>query len=112
MFQQLSQFDLHHRLAAEKADSLVFFGTRECASCRHLKQVLGQLAERRPAWRIFEVDAEKDMALTREFEIFHLPALFLFHQGAYHRQLQCQATPAAIEAAVAQALQQPPEEAP
>jgi len=58
------------------------------------------------------VDAQREMALTREFEVFHLPTLFLFTQGQFHAELRCDSTPSAIEGAIISALKQPAQEAP
>jgi len=112
MFEKLTQFDLHQRIAAQPASALVFFSGEGCSSCRHLKRVLTQVSARRPDWSIFEVDAQAEMGLTREFEVFHLPTLFLFQDGEFHCELHCEARAEAIEAAVSEALARPPQEAP
>ena len=112
MFPKMSQFDLHHRIAEDPAPTLVFFTSPACAACRHLKLVLREVQARHPDWRIYEIDAEQEGDLVREFEVFHLPALFLFSDGNYHRALDCEARVEAIERAIEEALQLPPEEAP
>lgn len=112
MFEKLNQFDLHHRIASENTPTLVFFTAEGCSSCQYLKQILSQISKKNPFWRLYEVDAAQEMGLTREFEVFHLPALFLFHNGEFHAELQCEARIPSIEAAVEAALQQPPQEAP
>lgn len=112
MFEKLNQFNLHHQVAAEACPTLVFFTAEGCSACHYLKQILSQISKKNPPWRIFEVDAAQEMGLTREFEVFHLPALFLFHNGEFHAELQCEARIPAIESAVEAALQRPPQEAP
>jgi thioredoxin-like negative regulator of GroEL len=112
MFEKLTQFDLHHRIAEQDTPTLVFFSSVSCGSCRHLKTTLASVKDRHPDWRFFEVDAQHEMGLAREFEVFHLPALFLFADGEYHAQLHCEAAPAKIEHAVSEALIQPAQEAP
>ena len=112
MFAQLSQFDLHQHIAENATPTLVFFSTDGCSSCRHLKQILLQLQNRHPEWMLYEVDAQKEMGLTSEFEVFHLPAIFLFDQGEYHSEISCAASVSAIEEAVSQALRAQPQEAP
>ncbi len=112
MFPQLSQFDLHHRIAASPAPTLVFFTSRACGSCRQLRRALEVLRHKRPDWLIYEVDAEREGGLVREFEVFHLPAMFLFKDGDFHREIDSLATPQALEAAIEAALAQPPGEAP
>jgi len=108
----LSQFDFHLRLGETPGIALVMFSSPDCGGCRHLRQVLREVHRREPGWRLFEVDAQRDQALTHEFEVFHLPTIFLFHDGEFHCQLQAEAHPAAIIAATGSALQRPPEEAP
>ena len=112
MFEQLTQHNLHHRVAEQAAPTLVFFTAPACASCRHLKAVLARVAARQPGWRIFEVDAQRESGLVNEFEVFHLPSMFLFSAGDYHAELSCEANPTAIEQAIAAALRQPRREAP
>lgn len=61
---------------------------------------------------VFEVDAGQDQALAREFELFHLPALFLFRDGHYHRPVSCEASLPRLRAEIAAQLALPAEEAP
>jgi len=112
MLPQLDQFNLHHRIAENKSPTVVLFTSGACSSCRHFKRILEQVTHRHPEWLAFEVDAQRDMALTREFEVFHLPAAFLFHRGIFHCELSCEASVAAVEAAITRALQQAPQDAP
>jgi thioredoxin-like negative regulator of GroEL len=112
MFPQLSQFDLHHRIAENPAPTIVFFSSEGCSSCRHLREILEQLRHLHPEWPVYQVDALAEMGLVREFEIFHLPAVFLFLQGIFHSEISCAASPSAIETAVGAAMLVPPREAP
>ena len=112
MIEKLTQFNLHHRVAESKAETLVYFSALGCASCRHLGSILALLHKKRPNWRIFEVDAQEDMALTQEFEVFHLPSLFLFYNGEYHQEIKCEASLSKIIQAIEQAIQEPAHEAP
>lgn len=108
----LDQFDFHHRLNDSAGVAIVMFGAAGCGGCRHLRRVLQEVAGRRPDWRLFEVDAHRDAALCNEFEVFHLPSMFLFLDGAFHCALHAEARPAAIVAATEAALAAPAEEAP
>lgn len=108
----LSQFDFHARLSETAGTTLVMFSSPDCGGCRHLRQVLREVHRLEPRWQLFEVDAQRDQALTHEFEVFHLPTIFLFRDGEFHCQLEAEARPAAIVAATRSALQRPPEEAP
>jgi len=62
--------------------------------------------------RVWEVDAGIDMGLTREFEVYHLPALFLFKDGRYLRPLQVEARPQALHRLVESVKDLPGEEQP
>lgn len=110
--QRLDQFTFYPVLADTPGPALVFFSAASCGACRHWKQVLNDYATAADALPVYEVDAGLDQALAREFELFHLPALFLFVDGEFHRPLQCVADPARLRAAIAAALALPAEEAP
>jgi thioredoxin 1 len=108
----LDQFDFHHRIAQTRGTVLVIFTAPGCRSCTAWKQLLG-LPDSVPAGtQVYEVDAERDLALAREFDVFHLPTLFLFRDGMYHGELQCEASPAAIHARILSLLQEEPQELP
>jgi thioredoxin-like negative regulator of GroEL len=109
---KLTQFDFHHTLAETKGGSLVYFTAPGCGACRRLKQVLESHRGEFGAYHLFEVDAQQDMALTREFEVFHLPALFLFKEGYYHAPIHAEPLPHSLIAAVEAALASEAQEAP
>ena len=100
----LDQFNFHHRLAQTPGVSLIFFSSAECGSCRQWIRVLGRYHLRHPDIHLFEIDAQRDMALTREFEVFHLPALFLFVDGEFHRGVQSEASAEKLHHAITGAL--------
>ena len=108
----LDQFTFHHTLNATRGVSLVFFSSRECSSCRLWKQLLTHNNQFDPAIRLFEIDAQRDMALTREFEVFHLPALFPYRNGHFHATLQCEARAESLALAIQSALAAPAQELP
>jgi len=109
---RLDQFGFHATLAEISGPALVFFSAASCASCRHWKQLLKTYSAEPGASPVFEVDAGEDQALAREFELFHLPALFLFVDGEYHRPIDCAASLPVLRAAIAEALALPAMEAP
>ena len=109
---RLDQFDFHPRLATMTGTTLVMFTSPDCGGCRHLRRVFQEVRRREPGWHVFEVDAQRDPALSNEFEVFHLPTVFLFQDGAFHCQLKAEARTAAIISSARFALQQPAEEAP
>lgn len=109
---RLDQFSFHHTLAETRGDSLVIFTGPACGACRRLKAVLEGSGELFADLNLFEVDAADDLALTREFDVFHLPAMFLFREGEYHCELQGEAQPQRLRAAIEAALAEPAREAP
>lgn len=109
---QLDQFNFHQCITDTPGLALVIFTAAGCSACRHWKQLLSQPVQGLCQVTLFEVDAGQDQALAREFEVFHLPALFLFQDGEYHCALYSEAHPLALRRALDRALSLPAEEAP
>lgn len=112
VFTPLDQFTFHHTLAEAPGTSLVFFTRAGCGSCKRWRQVIAAYLPSDPALRVFEVDAEREAALTREFDLFHLPALFLYRNGHFHAPIECEASVARLTAAISAALAAAPRESP
>ena len=110
--QRLDQFTFYPSVTAIPGPALVFFSAAGCGSCRHWKQVLHAYEAHPGAVPVLEVDAGIDQALAREFDVFHLPALFVFVNGEYHRPLHCAASLQDLRTALLAALAAPAEEAP
>lgn len=109
---QLDQFEFHHTLAGTPGIALVCFTAPHCGACRAMRRALGELSVTRPDIHLFEVDSQRDAALAREFDLFHLPALFLYRDGTYHAPVQSTPRAAALEQTVDTLLGQPALEAP
>ncbi len=92
--------------------SLVVFTSMGCASCRAWKEVLKEYLSINADIVIYEVDAHESMALANEYEIFHLPALFLFKDGVFHSEVNCEANLEKIHQAITQSLHGPAQEEP
>ncbi|EDM79781.1 hypothetical protein PPSIR1_31818 [Plesiocystis pacifica SIR-1] len=95
--------------------ALLLLTRRSCGACRAMKQALVQLPASlgaHGALRVFEADVEDSPELVEEFEIFHLPGLIAWRGGEYHAKIQARATPAALEAALLEALARPAEPEP
>jgi thioredoxin 1 len=108
----LDEFRFHHVLAQTPGTSLVIFTNPGCSSCRAWKRMLGEYRTRHEGVQIFEVDAAQSLALTREFGVFHLPALFLYRDGHFHCALQSEARPEALRTTIESALAAPAQEPP
>lgn len=111
-FTPLDEFGFHAHLAATRGVALVMFTGTGCSSCRAWKRLLENYRAQHPELILFEVDAGHAQALAREFEVFHLPALFLYRDGHYHAALHCEARPESLQAAITALLAAPPQEAP
>lgn len=111
-FEDLTQFDFHHRMEECRDTCLIFFTAEGCSSCRAWRKILAGYRARHPGVRVYQVDAQLEQALVQEFEVFHLPALFLYHQGRFHSQIQCAAGIDEFAAAIAAALARPAEDSP
>jgi thiol-disulfide isomerase/thioredoxin len=68
----LTEFDFYPQPA--------LFSGPHCGACRKAGAVLPQAMAGR-AEHLSKVDVEKSIALAREYEKFHLPALLLFVDG-------------------------------
>lgn len=108
----IEQFEFHQTVENTVGTAIVFFSSRECLSCRYWQQLLEHYSKLHPDVHIFKIDAGQDQALTEEFSVFHLPALFLYHDGVYHSALQCEANMTALEQGIKEALAAPAEEMP
>lgn len=107
----LGDGDFHARLAATHGVSLVLFTAPHCAACRAWKRLLpGALAD--IADSLYAVDVSVATGLARYYGIFHLPALHLYRDGAFHAEVQCALHADTLRQTVAQLLQQPAQEEP
>ncbi len=112
MIQPLTQFDFHHSLEDTEGISLVVFTAPGCGACRMLLSALDRFREDRADIGLFEVNVQQDTALVREFDVFHLPALFLYIDGHYHREIRCESLPEKIAEALEAACRSSAAEAP
>ena len=107
----LTEFDFYPQLVQSPGVSLVLFSGPHCGTCRKAEIVLPQALAGRVE-HLFKVDVEKSIALAREYEIFHLPALLLFVDGHFHAMIHSPLLPEKLRQAVDTALTLPAEEAP
>lgn len=110
--QPLNEHGFYNTLAETLGPSIVFFTKPGCSACRHWQHLLHDLLQHRLDINVFQVDAELNMALSHEYELFHLPALFLFVNGEFHCELQAEARLPHLLHALDVALAAPAEEAP
>ncbi len=109
-FEPLDEFNYHARLRITPGMALVLFGSPQCGACRRAEWLLpGAMPDDA---RLFRIDVREAVALARAFDVFHLPALFLYLDGHYHARLDCEITPSALRHRLAEALAAPAEDEP
>lgn len=107
---RLDEYSFYFGLAQAPGLNLVLFMSPSCGACRSVQRRLPAAA---PAEvRLYVVDVQQAQGLARAYDVFHLPALFLFRAGPYHARLDGEITPAALKRAIAAALAAPPQEEP
>jgi thioredoxin 1 len=110
-FSRLAEGDFHPRLAAVSGIAVVLFSAPHCGSCRAWKRLLPN-ALSGSTQALFEVDVSEATGVARYFDIFHLPTVYLYRDGRFHAELQCEARPDAIQQAVQSLLAAPPQDEP
>ncbi|MCU0950086.1 MAG: thioredoxin family protein [Burkholderiaceae bacterium] len=110
-WQRWPAHDVHRRLRVACGRVLLMFARRGCGTCRVAEARLPTLARGRIDTLVY-LDADDCGGLLREFEVFHLPAMFLYRDGVFHAplstSLQPEAFAAAIDSAYAAAAQDAP----
>lgn len=110
-FSRLAEGDFHARLAAASGVTVVLFSAPHCSACRAWKKLLPQaLAD--VAGAFHEVDVGEATGVARYFDIFHLPTIYLYRDGRFHAELQCEARQAVIRQAAQSLLAAPPQDEP
>lgn len=90
---------------------MVLFSAPQCGACRAWKALLPQaLAD--VASTFHEVDVAEATGVARCFDIFHLPAVYLYRDGQFHAELQCEARLETIRATTLRLLAAPPQDEP
>ncbi len=90
---------------------MVLFSAPHCSACRAWKRLLPQ-AFAGVADAFLEVDVSEATGVARYFDIFHLPTIYLYRDGRFHAELQCEARLEAIRPAAVRLLDAPPQDEP
>ncbi len=90
---------------------MVLFSAPQCSACRAWKQLLPRaLADL--AASFLEVDVGEATGVARYFDIFHLPTIYLYRDGHFHAELQCEARQDAIRQTARSLLAAPSQDEP
>ncbi|HWR76899.1 MAG TPA: thioredoxin family protein [Thiobacillus sp.] len=111
VFSRLAEGDFHGRLAAAPGMAVVLFSAPHCGACRVWKRLLPD-ALSGLTHALFEVDVSEATGVARYFGIFHLPTVYLYRDGRFHAELQCEAKQEAIRRAVQSLLAAPAQDEP
>lgn len=104
--EEIDDHNVHARLRSA-SDALVVLTSPFCGACRAMLRALAELsAERVPT--ILVADVGESPGLAADLEVHHLPALFLFRDGALHRPIEAPPRAPALLAAVVAAREAPP----
>ncbi|MHB1214795.1 MAG: thioredoxin family protein [Thiobacillus sp.] len=110
-FSRLAEGDFHTRLAASSGVAVVLFSAPHCGACRAWKRLLpSALADQ--AGVFYEVDVSEATGVARYFDIFHLPTIYVYRDGHFHAELQCEARPDSIRLAAHRLLSVPAQDEP
>ncbi|MES2369473.1 MAG: thioredoxin family protein [Pseudomonadota bacterium] len=110
-FSRLAEGSYHARLAGSSGIGIVLFTSPHCGACRAWKQLLPQALAGLAA-EFHEVDVSEATGVARYFGIFHLPTIYLYRDGRFHAELQCEARPTTIRQVARQLLAAPPQDEP
>ena len=90
---------------------MVLFSAPHCGACGAWKQLLpSALADQADVF--YEVDVSEATGVARYFDIFHLPTVYLYRDGQFHAELQCEARPDSIRQTTYQLLNTPAQDEP
>ena len=110
-FIPLTEFDFHHVLGETQGACLVMFTSPDCGTCRRIEQLLPTISP--PiVTGLYKVDVQQATAMARQYDIFHLPTLFLYYNGQFHAKVECEVTPTKLKETIERALAEPAEEEP
>ena len=110
-FERLAEGAFHVRLAATSGVAVVLFSAPGCGACRAWKHLLpSALVDQAHAF--YEVDVSEATGVARYFDIFHLPTIYLYRDGQFHAELQCEARPDSIRLAAHRLLSVPAQDEP
>lgn len=90
---------------------MVLFSAPHCGSCRAWKRLLPD-ALSGLADCLFEVDVGEATGVARYFGIFHLPTVYLYRDGRFHAELQCEVRQEVIHEMARQLLAAPAQDEP
>lgn len=93
---RLGEGDFHARLTSAAGVAAVLFTAPHCGACRVWKRLLPE-ALAGIADALYEVDVSEATGVARYYGIYHLPAIYLYRDGHFHAELQCEAKAGVVQ---------------
>ena len=79
---EITSADFEEVVLKSEKPVLVDFNATWCGPCRMLKPTLDAIAAERSDVTVVGVDIDENMELAEEYEVFSIPCLVLFKDGA------------------------------
>jgi thioredoxin 1 len=111
VFSRLAEGNFHARLAALSGVAVVLFSAPGCGACRAWKRLLPDaLADIADVFH--ELDVSEATGVARYYNIFHLPTIYLYRDGQFHAELQCEARHDSVRQGALRMLAEPAQDEP
>lgn len=78
---ELNDKEIIEKLIKDYEMVLLYFGSESCNVCISLKPKVRELLKSFPKIKSTEIDVEKQLALSAQYNIFTIPAVILFVEG-------------------------------
>ncbi len=90
-------------LHASRGVALVLLTAPSCSACKLARRMLpGWLREE--VQHFYSLNVAEHAGIAKAYEVFHLPALFLFRDGLYHARLETELSQTEMRTEVARLL--------
>jgi len=110
-FSRLTEGNFHARIVASTSTAVVLFSAPGCGACRTWKRLLPD-ALSGLADTLYEVDVSEATGVARYYNIFHLPTIYLYRNGKFHAELQCEVRRDSIRQSALRMLEEPAQDEP
>jgi thioredoxin-like negative regulator of GroEL len=95
VFKKIAEGEFQRCVGASQGVAVVLFTNVGCRTCEAWRRLLPTVLNGSIS-HLFEVDVGEATGVARYFDIFHLPTIYLYRDGAFHAELQVEARPEAI----------------